>query len=419
MAWNARFVRTDTIVGSSRWKLAYEAFDRARGMRVAYCVINLAGAEQEMDRIIRAIEMIRRVDHQYIVKIFDWQADRQQGEIHLVTELFAAGNIRTYLSGRDAVEPRVFRKWGRDLLMAIAYLHSLDVSALALNVKAKNVLVHAELGAVKLDILSVSSLVSESSSRVPIEEAKLAAPELLMGHKGQSMDVYGWAMVLLEGVTDCRPYSECATYSQLFEKLARYEPPDVLERVEPRTLREVLRKVFVPPVDRPTAYALMEERAFTIDPEMHGLHFLVLDDDAVNRKVCCRILSNEGLESTDAEDCARAVQLLGTRPFDVLLTDIVMPVNGFETTRLIRQLGFVDIYIIGVTAHATDELKSRYREAGMDAYVIKPFTIVQVREALRTAFLGRTEDLRRGLGRSLSTEDRSISGSMELVTAAE
>jgi CheY-like chemotaxis protein len=233
------------------------------------------------------------------------------------------------------------------------------------------------------------------------------------------MDVYSWAMVLLEGVTGCRPYDECATYSQLFDKLARYEPPDVLDRGEPRSLREVLRKVFVPPVDRPTAYALMEERPFTIDPEMHGLHFLVLDDDAVNRKVCCRMLSNEGLESTDAEDCARAVQLLGTRPFDVLLTDIVMPVNGFKTTRLIRQLGFADIYIIGVTAHATDELKSRDREAGMDAYVIKPFTIVQVREALRTAFLGRTEDLRRGLGRSLSAEDRSISGSMELVTTAE
>jgi serine/threonine protein kinase len=182
MAWNARSARTDNIVGSSRRKLAYEAFDCARGMRVAYCIINLAGAEQEMDRIIRAIEVIRRVDHQYIVKIFDWQVDRQQSEIHLVTELFAAGNIRTYLSGRDEVEPRVFRKWGRDLLMAIAYLHSLDVSALALNVKAKNVLVHAELGAMKLDILSVFSLVSKSSSKVPIEEAKLAVPELLMGH---------------------------------------------------------------------------------------------------------------------------------------------------------------------------------------------------------------------------------------------
>jgi CheY-like chemotaxis protein len=414
MAWVGRFARTENIVGSSRWKLAYEAFDRARGMRVAYCIINPAGAKHEMDRIMKAIETIRRVDHQYIVKIFDWRADRSRGEIHLVAELFAAGNIRSFLSACGSVEPRVFRKWGRDLLMAIAYLHSLDLPSLVLNVKAKNVLVHADLGAVKLDLLSVSSLVSENSRKEPIEEAKLAAPELLMGHKGQSMDVYGWAMVLMEGVTGCRPYDECTTYAKLFDKLAKFDPPELLEKVEPRSLREVLRRLFVRPSDRPTAYELLEERTFAIDPEMHGLRFLVLDDDNVNRMVCCRILANEGLESMDAVECSQAVQLLGTRPFDVLLTDIIMPVDGFESTRLIRKLGFSDIYIIGITAHATDELKNRYRDAGMDAYIIKPFTFVQVREALRSAFMGRAEDLRRGLNRSLSTEDRTVSGSMEL-----
>lgn len=414
MAWNARFARTDVIVGSSRWKLAYEAFDRARGMRVAYCIIKMAGAEQEMGRIMKAIETIRRVDHQYIVKIFDWRVDHPQGEIHIVTELFAAGNIRSFLAAHGPVESRVFRKWGRDLLMAIAYLHSLELPALVLNVKAKNVLVHAELGAVKLDILSVSSLVLESTRREPIEEAKLAAPELLMGHKGQSMDVYGWAMVLMEGVTGCRPYDECTTYAMLFDKLARFDPPDLLEKVEPRSLREVLRKVFARPADRPTAYELLEDRTFAIDPEMHGLRFLVLDDDAVNRKVCSKILMNEGLECVDVAECSQAVQLLGTRPVDVLLTDIVMPVDGFESTRLIRKLGFSDIVIIGVTAHASDALKSRYREAGMDAYIIKPFTSVQVREALRTAFLGRAEDLRRGMTRSMSLEDRTVSASMEL-----
>ncbi|GAQ92092.1 sensory transduction histidine kinase [Klebsormidium nitens] len=261
--------------------------------------------------------------------------------------------------------------------MAIAYLHSLDLPSLVLNVKAKNVLVHADLGAVKLDLLSVSSLVSENSRREPIEEAKLAAPELLMGHKGQSMDVYGWAMVLMEGVTGCRPYDECTTYAKLFDKLAKFDPPELLEKVEPRSLREVLRRLFVRPSDRPTAYELLEERTFAIDPEMHGLRFLVLDDDNVNRMVCCRILANEGLESMDAAECSQAVQLLGTRPFDVLLTDIIMPVDGFESTRLIRKLGFSDIYIIGITAHATDELKTRYRDAGMDAYIIKPFTFVQ------------------------------------------
>lgn len=380
-----RFVISDTILGTSSWKIVYEAFDKLLGRKVAYCVIKVD--LQDIDMVVATLEYIRRVDHDYVAKIFDWEVNKETEEVHVICELFTC-NVRAYVEKYDSIDPAVMRMWGRSLLIAIAYLHTLEYNTLVLSVKSNNVLVHAELGSVKLDILSVSSIACGKSEK-DVLESKLLAPEMLMGPTGQSVDVYGWAMTLIECATKAQPYEECETYAKLIAKLARYEPPACLELVKPVALRKVLKSVLVAPTSRPKAQELLDDRCFMIDPEIHAFRFLVLDDDQVNRKVCCRILENEGLEAVEVPDTALAMKVLTTRPFDVLITDICMPVDGFDTTRFIRSLGYHDIFIIGVTAHATEDLKRRYKDAGMDSYITKPFTFVQVQEALRAAALNR------------------------------
>lgn len=380
-----RFEISDTILGTSSWKIVYEAFDRLQGRKVAYCVIKVD--MQDTDVIISTLEFIRRVDHDYVAKIFDWEVNKEAEEVHVICELFTS-NVREYVNGHDKIDPNVVRMWGRSLLIAIAYLHTLESNALILSIKSNNVLVHAELGTVKLDMLSVSSIACGRTDK-DVLESKLIAPEMLMGPTGQSVDVYRWAMTLIECSTKVQPYEECETYAKLISKLVRYEPPACLETVKPIALRKVLKRVLVAPAARPTAQELLDDRCFMIDPEIHAFRFLVLDDDQVNRRVCCRILENEGLEAVEVPDTAVAMTVLATRPFDVLITDICMPVDGFDTTRFIRSLGYHDMFIIGVTAHATEDLKRRYKEAGMDAYINKPFTFVQVQEALRSATLNR------------------------------
>ena len=376
---------SDTIVGTSSWKIVYEAFDRLLGRKVAYCVIKVDLLDADM--LIATLEYIRRVDHDYVSKIFDWEVNKETEEVHVICELFTS-NVRAYVDSHDKIDPAVIRMWGRSLLIAIAYLHTLESNALVLSVKSNNVLVHAELGTVKLDILSVSSIASGRADK-DVLESKLIAPEMLMGPTGQSVDVYGWAMTLIECSAKVQPYGECETYAKLIAKLARYEPPECLEMVKPVALRKVLKRVLVAPTLRPSAQELLDDRCFMIDPEIHAFRFLVLDDDQVNRRVCCRMLENEGLEAVEVPDTAVAMKVLSTRPFDVLITDICMPVDGFDTTKFIRSLGYQDMFIIGVTAHATDDLKRRYKEAGMDSYINKPFTFVQVQEALRSAALNR------------------------------
>ena len=120
---------------------------------------------------------------------------------------------------------------------------------------------------------------------------------------------------------------------------------------------------------------------------------LLADDSPTNRMLAMRLLQNRGHEVVSVTDGSEAVDALAEADFDVVLMDVQMPImDGFEATAKIRQMergGQVHIPIIALTAHAMDGDRKRCLEAGMDAYVSKPFrsaelfaTIEQLVEAI-------------------------------------
>ncbi|MEE8330173.1 MAG: response regulator [Acidimicrobiia bacterium] len=104
---------------------------------------------------------------------------------------------------------------------------------------------------------------------------------------------------------------------------------------------------------------------------------LVADDSPTNRMLAKRLLENGGHEVTSVDDGSQAVEALESNRFDVVLMDVQMPVmDGFEATAEIRQRESgtgEHIPIIALTAHAMDGDRQRCLDAGMDAYVSKPF----------------------------------------------
>jgi len=111
----------------------------------------------------------------------------------------------------------------------------------------------------------------------------------------------------------------------------------------------------------------------------HRRRFRVLlaDDSPTNRMLAMRLLENGGHEVTAVEDGSEAVAALDTSVYDVVLMDVQMPVmDGFEATAAIREGEAgrqAHIPIIALTAHAMDGDRQRCLDAGMDAYVSKPF----------------------------------------------
>ena len=108
---------------------------------------------------------------------------------------------------------------------------------------------------------------------------------------------------------------------------------------------------------------------------LQGLRVLAAEDVELNRFVLEDLLMHEGASVVFVENGQEALDQItqrGARSFDVLLTDIQMPVmDGHELARQIRQ-HHAWLPVIGLTAHAMAEERDRCLESGMVAHVTKP-----------------------------------------------
>jgi len=100
--------------------------------------------------------------------------------------------------------------------------------------------------------------------------------------------------------------------------------------------------------------------------------------------VAVRMLQNRGHTVTVAGDGAQVLAAMAIAEFDVVLMDVQMPgMDGFTATTAIRagEEGTTrHIPIVALTAHAMPEDRQLCLDAGMDAYLTKPFNADQLFE---------------------------------------
>lgn len=112
---------------------------------------------------------------------------------------------------------------------------------------------------------------------------------------------------------------------------------------------------------------------------------LVVEDSEVNRLVAVGTLRRLGFLTEVAVNGADAVEAVSTQRFDAVLMDCRMPVlDGYDATREIRRRedGGPRTPIIAVTANASPEDRTHCEDAGMDDYLAKPLSHLQLAETL-------------------------------------
>ena len=116
---------------------------------------------------------------------------------------------------------------------------------------------------------------------------------------------------------------------------------------------------------------------------------MVADDDRVVRRIVVTKLSGLGYEVTDVEDGQEALELLeGGQVPNLLITDSLMPrMNGLQLVRALRQNSNPDLAtlpIIMLTSRQGEQDIIEGLEAGVDDYVIKPFSPDELAARVRT-----------------------------------
>ncbi|HEX4954053.1 MAG TPA: response regulator [Thermoanaerobaculia bacterium] len=125
--------------------------------------------------------------------------------------------------------------------------------------------------------------------------------------------------------------------------------------------------------------------------DLGGLSVLVVEDDADFRAVAVELLSQLGLSDTVAVDRpSEALDWLGKRPFDVLLTDLWLGTeNGIQLAGQARQLASATRAIV-MSAYSTARDVAEATAAGVISVLDKPFQAGQLEGALRKAATAST-----------------------------
>jgi two-component system, sensor histidine kinase and response regulator len=138
-----------------------------------------------------------------------------------------------------------------------------------------------------------------------------------------------------------------------------------------------------------TASPLLAEIPAARPAQAEGLHILLAEDNRTNQTVATRMLKKMGHSPVIAGNGNEALLLLTTHRFDLVLMDIQMPeMDGLMTTMKIRESERgtrLHMPIIAMTAHAMKGDRERCIEAGMDGYVSKPISSLELREAIAAA----------------------------------
>ena len=123
-------------------------------------------------------------------------------------------------------------------------------------------------------------------------------------------------------------------------------------------------------------------------------HLLLVDDDDRIRDLLKRYLAQAGARVSAAGDAASARKLLASIDFDLIVLDVMMPVeDGFSLAETVRKTSTIPIILL--TARGMPEDRIRGLQIGADDYVAKPFEpaelALRINAILRRAVSNRGE----------------------------
>ena len=118
---------------------------------------------------------------------------------------------------------------------------------------------------------------------------------------------------------------------------------------------------------------------------------LIADDEASMRALVARAIGMDGHETVTAQDGAEALEILAREDgaFDLLLTDIQMPIMDGIALALASARDFPELVILLMTGYADQRERASGLNAIVHDVVTKPFSVADIRTAVAAALGSR------------------------------
>ena len=119
------------------------------------------------------------------------------------------------------------------------------------------------------------------------------------------------------------------------------------------------------------------------------MKILVVDDFSTMRRIIKNLLRDLGFNNTsEADDGSTALPILQNGDFDFLVTDWNMPgMQGIDLLKAVRlDPKLAKLPVLMVTAESKRDQIVEAAQAGVNGYIVKPFTAVTLKEKIEKIF---------------------------------
>ncbi|KAJ0765881.1 putative protein kinase WNK-NRBP family [Helianthus annuus] len=258
---SGRYGRYKEVLGRGAFKKVYKAFDELEGIEVAWNQIKVSDFlkyPDELERLYSEVHLLKTLKHKNIIKFYNSWVDTTNEHINFITEIFTSGTLRQYRKKHKHVDLRALKKWSKQILEGLLYLHSHDPPVIHRDLKCDNIFVNGNQGEVKIGDLGLAAILLQArSAHSVIGTPEFMAPELYEEEYNELVDIYAFGMCLLELVTFEYPYCECANAAQIYKKVTSGVKPASLVKVKDPEIKSFIEKCIAKVSDRLSAKELL------------------------------------------------------------------------------------------------------------------------------------------------------------------
>lgn len=177
-----RYGRYGELLGCGAVKKVYRAFDREEGIEVAWNRVklrNLCHDEPMIDRLYSEVRLLRTLKNRNIISLYCVWLNEQCNTLNFITEVCTSGNLREYRKRHRHVSIKALKKWSKQILKGLDYLHTHEPCVIHRDLNCSNVFVNGNVGQVKIGDLGMAAVVGKShSAHSLLGTPEFMAPEL-------------------------------------------------------------------------------------------------------------------------------------------------------------------------------------------------------------------------------------------------
>jgi len=147
--------------------------------------------------------------------------------------------------------------------------------------------------------------------------------------------------------------------------------------------------IYLPASEKEIVEAAPVKKPVSKEPVTRGGRILVMDDEEIVRNVTAALLGYIGYEVELAVDGAEAIKMYkeagaSEKPYDAVILDLTNKIGmgGVEAIKRLLEID-PDVKAIVATGYSSDPIISRFREHGFRGSLSKPFTMDELKTALR------------------------------------